>query len=271
MERFSTFLRWASNNGFLDAALADQAAELARGRDDVVGGAHAFDLPRLKRIFDSDQYLSDSFPRAYQYWGPLIALFTAARIAEIANLSVDDFVEVDGIACIWFRGTALEFNGKTYERRVKTDAADRRVPLHPTLIALGLLDYVAARRTAGAVLLFDGLTYSTKSQFSRNLGNWAQHYLKDVGVHEHRRFVFHSFRSTLGQQLDGKLRDVLIDRLVGHRGKTIRERFYNTGADGTAAMPAAEVYAALSQVDFGLTFHPTRRWSGQSWSQGRST
>ena len=94
MERFATFLHWAADNGYIDAALASQAAVLCRGGDDEDGGARAFDQLRLRKIFESLSYRQDTFKRAYSYWSPLLALFTGGRIAELAGLTVEDFVEV---------------------------------------------------------------------------------------------------------------------------------------------------------------------------------
>jgi integrase len=264
LERFATFLRFAADNGYISAALARQAAVLSRGGADDEGGARAFDLPRLKKIFESLSYRDDTFKRAYCYWSPPLAAFTGGRLAELAGLTVDDFIDVNGIPCVWFRDTPIVVDGVTYERRVKTKAGVRKVPLHPTLIALGLLDYVAARKAAGAVLLFDGLTYSEKSQWSRNIGQWFQKYATHMGFHQERTFVFHSFRSTFYQTMrDQGLDDVYARLTLGHEVKTIAGRFYSTDADGNFVVPIPVVYAAIAKMDYGVTFHRSRRWSGQ--------
>lgn len=73
-------------------------------------------------------------------WIPLIALFTGARLEEIAQLQVDD-VRIDAL-----RGNVpiIRFTDLGDDQALKTDAARRDVPIHKELIKAGLLRFVAA-------------------------------------------------------------------------------------------------------------------------------
>ena len=68
---------------------------------------------------------------AGRVWVTLLSLFSGARLNELAGLQTDDLKREGGIAYL----NIVEG---------KTDAATRRVPLHPTLTALGFAKYAAA-------------------------------------------------------------------------------------------------------------------------------
>ena len=68
---------------------------------------------------------------AARVWVTLLSLFSGARLNELAGLQTDDLKREGGIAYL----NIVEG---------KTDAATRRVPLHPTLTALGFAKYAAA-------------------------------------------------------------------------------------------------------------------------------
>lgn len=65
-------------------------------------------------------------------WIPWICAYTGARVGEIAQLRKEDFLKENGVPCI--RITPEAGSVKTGNFRV--------VPLHPHLIATGLLDFV---------------------------------------------------------------------------------------------------------------------------------
>lgn len=79
-----------------------------------------------------------------QYWLPLLALFTGARLSELGQLRVCD-IQADG------GGIAFLDIGTSGGRAVKTRNSIRKVPLHPELRLLGFMDYVdRVKASAGA-------------------------------------------------------------------------------------------------------------------------
>lgn len=86
----------------------------------------------LKLIFAPRNLTTATKP--HQFWLPLIALFTGARLNEICQLHLEDITQVDGI---W----AFDINNKGV-KRLKTSSAVRRVPISQTLIDIGFLDYL---------------------------------------------------------------------------------------------------------------------------------
>ncbi|HET6519926.1 MAG TPA: hypothetical protein VFG47_08900 [Geminicoccaceae bacterium] len=65
--------------------------------------------------------------RTAPMWVPLVAAFSGMRSGKICELAVEDVKEADGVP--YFEVTAA-----------KTEAGVRRVPVHPQLVRLGLLE-----------------------------------------------------------------------------------------------------------------------------------
>ena len=71
---------------------------------------------------------------AAKRWAPWLCAFTGARIAEICQLRKEDFSDHDGVPIIRITPDAGSVKSGHY----------RDVPLHPQLVEIGLLDFVAA-------------------------------------------------------------------------------------------------------------------------------
>lgn len=134
----NTFLEWAQNKGYFpdDRRLptTKQAIVKRSDRQRLSEKANpAFTASQLRRLFDPEHYKPHL---AHHFWPPLIALFTGARRREIAQLLLEDFETVDGIAAI-----SINILGDE-DKSLKTRAARRMIPVHPVLLDLGLLEYV---------------------------------------------------------------------------------------------------------------------------------
>lgn len=77
------------------------------------------------------------------YWVPLILMFTGARREEICQLYLADVIQVDGIWC-------FKIHDEEADQQTKNESSKRVVPIHETLIKLGLLDRVARLRKIAA-------------------------------------------------------------------------------------------------------------------------
>ena len=108
------------------------------------GGAVAFEENELRAIFDPEEFMRAKRPG--QFWGPLLALYTGARLNELACLDLVDFVMEKGIPCISIRFVPrAKPNRKKQKQSKKQEAAARsakivknatsrrQVPLHPDL------------------------------------------------------------------------------------------------------------------------------------------
>lgn len=136
------------------------------------------ELAKIFSGFVFTHYGDDPYDAPYRYWAPLIALFTGARLAEIADLHLEDIGNASGVDCI-------DINLNTEEKRVKTANRIQKVPVHPTLVELGLLRYRDALLAQRETRLFPELkTYSEGEGYRRNIGDWFNRkYLPERGVY----------------------------------------------------------------------------------------
>jgi integrase len=77
------------------------------------------------------------------FWLPILGLFTGARQAEIAGLRASNVREQDSVPLIFIVAD------RAAGERLKARASERVVPVHPELVRLGFLDYVAERARDG--------------------------------------------------------------------------------------------------------------------------
>jgi integrase len=73
----------------------------------------------LEKLMRSEEYINDSHRRSYQFWTPIIALFTGMRQNEIAQLHLDDIRKNE--EGVWL----IDVNDRG-DKKVKTKSARRR-------------------------------------------------------------------------------------------------------------------------------------------------
>lgn len=172
----------------------------------------------LKELINNEKNL---VRKKYQKWGALIGLFTGARLNEVAQLTVDDIKEIDGILC-------FDINDNGDRKQLKNAASERIVPIHSKLLELGLLDYVKAVKNIGRERLLYELTYDANNKYGRNLGRWFNtRFLVELGL-KRKQLVFHSLCHTMVTELlRSGVETPLAKAVVGHaqEGVTLQTYF----------------------------------------------
>ena len=109
--------------------------------EEEVKVCYNFTFDQLQVLFDSPVFTAGSRPLGGRgdtaFWAPLIALYTGARLNEIMLLRTDGIHNVKGASVFHFRhrlAMGQELKGKAKH--------NRKVPVHPELIRLGILDYL---------------------------------------------------------------------------------------------------------------------------------
>jgi integrase len=105
-------------------------------------------------------------------------------------LRAADVIEVNGVACL----NLSEFDAggeRAADKRLKTAASERMVPLHKTLLDAGFLEFVEKQKEK--TRLFPELRAGSKGSYSHGFSKWFGRFKKGVGFSE-RALVFHSFR-----------------------------------------------------------------------------
>jgi integrase len=240
----SAVLAWSHKNGYFDANLAwtNPCTGLKVDDKGAMGTDRLpYDSADIKAIFSSPIYTLGDRPKAAggeaAKWLPLIALFSGARLEEIAQLKPGD-VKQDGE--VWF----LDLQTLDSSRRVKTRTSRRNVPIHPQLVGAGLLRYTDERRKKSDEWLFPDLI---PDQFGDRGGNWSKwwgRYARDkIGITDKRK-VFHSFRHAFKDACRAAgIPEEVHDALTGHAGGGVG-RSYGSG------VPLARLAKAMESITF---------------------
>ncbi|MHC1752131.1 site-specific integrase [Humidesulfovibrio sp.] len=216
---YAALFSWATANGYADANIFQGLA---------IRQAKATENKR--KAFTSDQIAQmiwslTTFPtkKEFQKWGPLLGIFTGARLNEIAQLTPDDVQEIDGVWC-------LDINDRSDEKHLKTASAKRIVPVHSKLIEFGFLDYVNQVKAAGHSRILHELTYDPRNGYGRNLGRWFnESFLPKFGIRD-KQYVFHCLRHTMVTELlRAGVSDSIVKSIVGHAHDGVTMNVYFKG------------------------------------------
>jgi integrase len=156
-----------------------------------------------------------------QYWVPLLMLHHGPRLGEACQLTTHDFVTVDGVHCVriddHFDGTAI-----------KTESSRRIIPLHPGVLQLGLLDYIAdVRNVAGDGLIFPYLRTGSLNGFGDATGESINKYMERRLCNPRKRS--HSFRHTVVETLkQAGVHEEWRCEFVGHSHDTVDSTTYSS-------------------------------------------
>lgn len=219
--------------------------------------SHApFEQGDLVKMFSAKLHAKCKQP--FKYWAPLFGLHSGMRVNEMAQLRVEDVREVEvGLDAAGNAETILSFDisrrdGKT----LKSDNAERFLPVHSKLIELGFLDYLESVRKLGFKHLFPGLKWKAKNGPGTTISNWFNKgFLRNKCEIKDKEKVFHSFRNTfltLGDRSPDALETALV-KLVGHgRGQTIHRVHYIKKADLKECKQTLEAiqYPALTLLPY---------------------
>ncbi len=128
---------------------------------------------------------------------PLIALHTGMRLNEICQLDTADIREIEGVQC--FVVSEASVSGLR-DKRLKTGASERLIPVHPTLIECGVLAFVEDQRRAKQVKLFPDIDPGPRGKRAVAFSKWFTQFLRSCGAYRPRT-SFHSFRHNFRDEL----------------------------------------------------------------------
>jgi integrase len=212
----------------------------------------------LRTLFSSAIFTQGDRPAAGKgeaaFWLPLIALFTGARLNEIAPLAAADVIAdaSTGAVCINIK------EDQEQGRRLKTASSARLVPIHPELTRIGFLQFVDWVRSAGhQPRLFPLLTPGPKGGFGEAWSKWFGRYKRDLGI-TNKASVFHSFRHGFKDAARAaRVSEELHDALTGHIGSSVGRTY---GAKDMVRRFGLETLAdAVSRIKYpGLDLNNVR-------------
>ena len=259
LNRLSSVLNFAMNEGLIDRnpTRGLKVADPVRARDKRL----PFSPQQLQRIFNAPLYrgcLNDEAgyatpgpnrPRRGRFWVPLIGLFSGMRLNEICQLDVADVQEVDGVWCFHIR---LDPAGE-HDKRLKTGASERLIPIHPMLLDIGILAYASERRSEGGLKFFPELRRSTTGYYSDPFSKWFRRFLKSAGANSPRT-CFHSFRHCFRDELRRTRADhELAMRLGGWAGISAKAEVSASYGSGFSTQQMAHAVAQVRYLPLSFT------------------
>lgn len=181
----------------------------------------SFSAEDLQRLFSTPNFQGQApFAKSAYYWAPIIALFTGMRLEEICQLRTQDIYK-DNESDL----QVIDINDEGEDRKLKTNASRRKIPVHSKLVSLGLLDYVELMRSKRHHMLFPTLNRHAENGFSHAVGKWFSSHKKALGFDGKK--TFHSFRHTVADGLRATNAEMhLAEAVLGHStGSITYERY----------------------------------------------
>jgi integrase len=149
------------------------------------------------------------------FWVPLIALYSGMRLGEILQLLKSD---VKAENDTWY----FDVN-KGDGKSLKTASSKRRVPIHRTLLDLGLLNYVQSGEQSGRIFL--EIKKGSDGYHSHHFSKWWGRFAGHVGF-KSPRTAFHSFRHNFLDALRAAETPEYVNKaLAGHSDNSVHSQY----------------------------------------------
>jgi integrase len=204
-----------------------------------------FDAPLYRGCENDEQGYKRRGPnviRRGRFWVSPISLFSGMRLNEICQLLTTDVAERDGVHIFINRTSNDE------EKKLKTVSSRRIIPVHPELVRLGFLDFVAEKRKAGEKYLFPELRTSKVDRHSSTVSKWYHRFLVSVGI-KRPDITFHSLRHTWR---DGLRRAHTPPGIEDALGGWTAGKDENAKSTYGAGYPPAMLAAEVEKISFPL-------------------
>lgn len=231
LRKLTAFMNWCKLNGYItDNPLAGMKLMTGSAKEARL----SFERQDLAILLNHQTLVKEASKHPWRYWLPLLGRATGARLEELCQLRVDDFIEQQGIQCI-------RIDDRREGQNLKNSSSRRTLPLHPSLIDLGLLQHVDSVRATGTDRLFPELE-AVRGKLGHAPSKWFGRYKTKLGITDARK-TFHSFRHTLIDDLrDEGVQDSLIKRIAGHEDGAVTFSIYGSRS------PLKAMLEAIAQI-----------------------
>lgn len=223
---FRQLLIWSVAEGHLDKVPG--ASVKVAGLKKLVPGEQRdpYSSDQLTQIFKSPLYTGHkseacrhkpgpALTRDGYFWIPLIALYSGMRLGEIVQLLKSDVKEESGV---WY----FDVN-KGADKSLKTASSKRRVPIHRTLLDLGLPGYIKSGQQSGRV--FPEIKKGADGYHSHHFSKWWGRHAKQIGF-KSTRTAFHSFRHNFLDALRAAEAPEYLNKvLAGHSDSSVHGQY----------------------------------------------
>jgi integrase len=247
----ANFFRWAKTRQMIENnPTTDMQIEGPRGA--AQRPRRPFTTAELQAIFRAPIFSGCKSPSNFNtpgthllrnryFWVPLLALFSGCRLNELGQLRRAHVVPDENDPARWWLQITTQADPEDIEDaellKLKSAAGERRVPLHPFLISLGFLDYVASLPEATDRRVFPDWKIGADGYYSSLFSKWFnERYLGTQLEMKKPDISFHSLRHNYKDALRrARVDDVVQDRLLGHAPQHVGRKY------GTANLLTEEV------------------------------
>ena len=213
ISRLSSLLKWAMKHGYIAMNYAEgMQLKLTKRPDEE---REAYNHNDLTTLFSSKIYKDNMYKHSYYFWLPLLGLFTGARLNELCQLYLNDIQKHDDI---WI----IDINNNSEDKRIKSKASKRQIPVHPTLLNIGFVTHIEKLKEKGETRLFPELK-KRRDGYGQDASKWFRRLRLELGITEKD---FHSFRHTFAANLrNNGARFEDISDILGHSNSTTTARY----------------------------------------------
>lgn len=164
-------------------------------------------------------------------------MLNGLRLDEACQLYKEDVRKVDDIWCI-------DINDSK-DKKLKNVPSQRVIPIHPKLLAMGLLNHVDS--CTDGERLWRNLTYCEINGYSNALGKWFQRFNRKHITVDPPLKTFHSLRHSFADSLKQQgIEKTIISELMGHAVDDM-----TMGRYGKAYRPEV-LLEVIQKVDYGF-------------------
>ena len=228
----SSFYEWSINHGYsnINPFKGLKLKRKVSPKDE----RDRFSEKDLKKIFQKENYIhftNIEKGRYELYWVPLIGVFSGLRLGEITSFYLSNIREIGGNHRNkrWCFDILEEPNRP--DKHLKTLSSRRIVPIHETLLKLGLIEFIELlkKKDPNRERLFQELPYR-EGNYNQNVSRFFNYrYLPNLGLKTDKK-NFHSFRHTVIDHLKQKgVEPHFVNELLGHSSGNIDLDRYGKG------------------------------------------
>ncbi len=200
------FWNWLNDQDYTDSRVFDI---LKYDCKKTVDSWKTYTAKDLNNLFNDDVFTHPNPKLPYQYFIPIISLYTSCRLQEICQLRVSDVDTEDGINVIRIMDSSTT--------SVKTANSERSIPIHNDLISCGFIDFVNDQKAKGEFFVFPELKSEEASTNVKRVSKWFnERYRVKKGFG--KGYSFHSLRRTFINEMSRNgASDADIREIIGHK------------------------------------------------------